>query len=664
MPAPTRSLFAVLAGINTYPSPVKSLEGALNDLQEWKKYLDKQSDHFNINTTVLTNDAVTKNDLTTALVEALKNATESDVVFFFFAGHGTREKTDSLFAFIEQDEALECLVCHDSIRKDENGMTFNLLADKELHYLLSEYAKEGTHILFVFDCCHSGGITRNTLIGERYGACIERRLTLRDSPGFIAPQRSWEQYLFADKWTKKSLETNGWLQTVIQKPHITLSACQNDESAFEQNGKGIFTTQLIDVLTRTNGAISYYHLQSRVRMFTQNQFRQTPESYIPRGHEHLLFRNFLDKVAQPSGVCCTMAFSKFKGWIIDLGAIHGITLESGPVKAQIGSTHYEFQIEEVFTNYSKLAIAEETSMELNKDLAYDATVKEHFEKRTCFYVDKSNSDNDNILSLTSALNSFLQSEKPSFIITDDPAEAAYYIREHDEKLWICNNDNALRPVTAVSINAAGAIERVIDYMGRISKWESIRSLENPSFVTKEFPFFFRVFKILPDKTRKELILNCQTLNIGYERTASGEWSGKLQACIINTSTIKYYYAILYMSTLFEVYGNMLDGKVVGLAPGETTWIFNGETIELDLEPHIVEYNYPSSDFYLKVFASTKPFTVDIFEQAPLPSPSTIAEEGIGAKKGFRRKEKHNEDVSWFTFTVGVRAKNPMYREDA
>src|SRR6188768_1080084 len=108
----TRSLYAILAGINSYQLPVTPLEGCLNDVSEWKGYLSKESSSFTLNILTLQNEEVTKDALTTALQSALTNATPNDVVFFFFSGHGTRETADEIFSDIEQDNALEALVCY------------------------------------------------------------------------------------------------------------------------------------------------------------------------------------------------------------------------------------------------------------------------------------------------------------------------------------------------------------------------------------------------------------------------------------------------------------------------------------------------------------------------------------------------------------------------
>ena len=220
--------------------------------------------------------------------------------------------------------------CHDSIVDQGDDVVYNLLSDKELHYIISKYGKEGTHIVCVFDCCHSGGMTRNGFPGND-DALHERRYISLQKDNFIAPIRAWDQFIFGANIPKDIISKNGWLASVPQLPHITISACQNDESAYEQSGHGVFTSNLMDVLRRSSGSLSYYDLQSRARLFTQNQFRQTPEIYTIRNHEADLLRMFLDKSTPASALGCTLYFKMNAGWSIDLGAIHGITTYSGPV---------------------------------------------------------------------------------------------------------------------------------------------------------------------------------------------------------------------------------------------------------------------------------------------------------------------------------------------
>ena len=239
---PGRTLFAVLAGINEYRFPVTPLEGCLNDVAAWHEYLNAESS-YQLNIQILQNQEVTKNALVSSLRNALMLASVSDVVFFFYSGHGTRESAGAEFATIEQDNALESLVCYDSIVEQNGNVVYNLLSDKELHYIISQYGKDGTHIVFVFDCCHSGGMTRNGFPGKD-DACRERRY-IPGKKTTLSRLCAYGTNLFLVPTIPRDIiSKKGWLESIPQIPHITISACQNDESAYEQSGHGVFTSNL------------------------------------------------------------------------------------------------------------------------------------------------------------------------------------------------------------------------------------------------------------------------------------------------------------------------------------------------------------------------------------------------------------------------------------
>ncbi len=657
-----RKLYAVLAGINEYQSPVTPLQGCMHDVESWREYLDTESSSFQLNVQILQNNEVTKSALVSSLQNALTQASATDVVFFFYSGHGTREFLDPIFATIEQDNALESLVCYDSIVDNGGNVIYNLLSDKELHYIISQYGKEGTHIIIVFDCCHSGGMTRNGL-SEKDGACLERRYVPGQRESFILPMRTWDKYLFGNLISKEDVTHTGWLKLVPQLPHVTLSACQNDESAYEQSGHGIFTSNLIDVLRRSNGSLSYYDLQSRTRLFTQNQFRQTPEIYTIRNHEDDLLRIFLDKTTPASSLGCALYYKTNTGWVIDLGAIHGITTYSGPVEIQVNQKNYSLPILEVFPYYSRVELPAGLESLLIPEQAYTANVKNHFSGNTQFFIESNQDEIDFAAILKLQVEKWVLNQGSPFSITGIRNQSAYVIRKASDKILICQNDNYTRPATSVSVNDPDVIARTIQFMRHIAQWEYIRSWCNSQFNGNEYPVRMNFYLILSDLTRQELTTKGDILELKYLRSSSGEWTGKLKVSITNQSRTKYYCSLLYLSNLFQVYGKMLDDKVVGLSGGETTWVYNGDDIELDLESHIIDFNYEYSVFYLKLLACIDPFQVETLEQGPLPAPSLRQHKGddTAISRGVKtRSERAENNINWFTRTVCFKVHNPLY----
>jgi hypothetical protein len=110
---------------------------------------------------------------------------------------------------------------------------------------------------------------------------------------------------------------------------------------------------------------------------------------------------------------------------------------------------------------------------------------------------------------------------------------------------------------------------------------------------------------------------------------------------------------------------MLDGKVIGLNAGETAWVYNGDEIELQMEQHVVEFNYPYSTFYLKLLANPEPFLVDTMEQSALPAPTDQNKRGFGdpdSRGLVTREEAAVGKVQWFTRTLCFKGRNPYFKE--
>jgi hypothetical protein len=655
-----RTLHAVLAGINDYLPPVTPLSGCAHDVQVLHDLLE-QEDSFDCQITVLTNAQVTKQALVHAWSSALGNAKKGDVVFLYYSGHGTREQADLVFSNIEQDEALECLVCYDSVQYVNDTFAYQMLADKEIHYLISKCIDD-VHIITMFDCCHSGGVTRNMLLpGE--GDVRTRRYVPTDRMGMKVPQRRWTDFIFAHEIDHGEVQQTGWMSLVPQRPHITMSACQNDESAFEKDGKGIFTNNLLETLARSGSRISYYDLHARVRMLTQNQFRQTPEIYTTRGHENDLLKGWLDRTRVQKGFRCTCTFHPDYGWTIDLGAIHGLSHYSGPVSVFVGKEIYEAGIDHIHGHFSQIQFSRSEARKLDEASAYSGKIDQFTAANTSFYLKPSEEAVEVSSEIEKALRKKEVDTTSSSVIVDVPEQAQYIIIV-GEQIRICINDEALRPVTEVTALDPLAVKRLMKAMVHIAQWEYIRSLYNPDYKQAAYPVGMYLYRITPFGTQIEVVFEGDTVYFDYDENALHELTGKMKLKIANDGNVKYYCALLYMSNTFQIYGNMLDGKVVGLNSSESAWVYNGDVIELDLERHVVDFNFEFSIFYLKLLVNPQPFAIDSLEQSPLPTPQQTTGRGIDqeAQRGLKtRKEEAVEVSNWFTRTICFKGRNPHYR---
>ena len=155
--------YGLLIGIGQYPkeSGWHVIHGD-NDVYIINQLLLEQG-FKNDNISVLTNSSATKSNIVTALDEIRKNASEGDVVYIHFSGHG-QQFTD-LDGDEPDDHFDESWIPYDARKQYEKGVYEgqNHILDDELNiYLNGLRAKVGARgrIVLVADACHSGSGSR------------------------------------------------------------------------------------------------------------------------------------------------------------------------------------------------------------------------------------------------------------------------------------------------------------------------------------------------------------------------------------------------------------------------------------------------------------------------------------------------------------------------
>lgn len=143
---------ALLIGINDYPDEQNRLYGCVNDVFRISEVL--QEFGFSPEEIRVTlNERATAKEIRSRLKWLLSDAKKDDLRFFFYSGHGAQ--IPSSHADYELDSNDECLVPYDFDWTIEHAYT-----DKEFLELYSQLSF-GVNFITVFDCCHSGGLTRN-----------------------------------------------------------------------------------------------------------------------------------------------------------------------------------------------------------------------------------------------------------------------------------------------------------------------------------------------------------------------------------------------------------------------------------------------------------------------------------------------------------------------
>lgn len=152
---------ALFIGINTYlPEGEKAgagreappnLSGCVNDALSVKEIMLTRFGFEEKNTATLFDQAASRDAIIKAIEKLAVDSKSGDVVFIFYAGHGS-QVTNSLSK--ENDRKDETIVPADAYKG-----VFDI-RDKEMAVLLNKLVEKGVKVTAIFDSCHSGSLSR------------------------------------------------------------------------------------------------------------------------------------------------------------------------------------------------------------------------------------------------------------------------------------------------------------------------------------------------------------------------------------------------------------------------------------------------------------------------------------------------------------------------
>jgi len=147
-PTPRRAL---LIGINDYPQEENRLEGCVNDVFLMSSVLQEAGfDADDIR--VVLNERATANGIRERLEWLLEDPRPGDTRVLFYSGHGAQIPGYGIDETVDRLD--ECLVPYDFDWSRDTAIT-----DDNFFDLYSQLPYEA-HFVAIFDCCHSGGMTR------------------------------------------------------------------------------------------------------------------------------------------------------------------------------------------------------------------------------------------------------------------------------------------------------------------------------------------------------------------------------------------------------------------------------------------------------------------------------------------------------------------------
>lgn len=649
------NLYALIVGINAYEDQVvlnkrvifPKLRGCVNDANKIKRYLENETAFNQKNITILTDKQATKAEVTKAFL-ALGKAKKDDVVVFYYSGHGTQEKADATVWTSEQDAKLECLVCY----YDNNHQNDYLLADKELRYLIQQVSKTKAHVVVISDCCHSGDNTRNAdIVKTTYQEVIERRIP------YVFPQRTWDKFIFSNTLQPVDFQKEHIDKVLPPSSHISLSACESDESAVEVGGEGIFTKYLLKSLEASGGQLSYAALHGRVKQMLNNAFEQTPIMYIPSAYQKKLsYTNVFNKPG--SGQNSTYADILRDGggnWVLQRGAIHGIGQNTKSITVKDGSKTYQAGIQSIGADTTVLTFDSATKAKLNIAKVYQGYVEGLMSHQLKIHLNNV----DNILTDSLLLTEKLLTEIPQQVkLEADETKADYALSLRNGYAVLTRSNDHFRPLVEPILldSEAFAFQLVKDFK-HLSNWHFLKDLRNDS--TLNNPLKIEV----TDAHGQPISVKNNAIELHYD-LINNQWKGGIGVKITNPTSQKLYFCCLYLDTRFGSSLELLEPTVTPLDPGASKQLsYKGNTtIPMFLESYVRLYNWPKNIEYLQFIVSTTDLSnVEELSLESLPTPFTLKKKATMRSLGLGEEETDKSAAAtWTTQSLQLEFINPEY----
>jgi len=641
--ATTRTLHALLIGIDTYES-VRPLAGCIQDVRSVEDFLKTQKE-FNLSLKILTSDGSekpTKANIVKAFSTHFEAVQPGDVILFYFAGHGVRERTNvPAFLRVEPDGCLATLVCYDTQARSGHKGEGSTLSDKELRYLLYKYtAPKNAHVVFITDCCHSGGNSRNLEGGQPItGEQVDvQELTSRLATPQALPERPYEGFIFSNEISLQTLSND---QVILDEffpeaDHIHMAACRNVEEAWEarrDDGSigGYFTITILDILKKISAGLSYYELRKRATSIMRDMKRkpQTPQIYASNKNPNEIYSTFLKGTPGKRPAYCTVTYNQATGWTIDLGAIHGIPVNTEedptPVKviAEDEST-YLARVIRVFPGYCQIEYDGNTPektgfykgwvegvayLPINVFLAGKKEAIDNFKKK---YEEKNP-----------------EGENPAISLIDTEELADYVLRGEQDQMIITYPFDSKPLVEQIFGYQPISMELAYNYLLHISRWNFIHQLhhpktrlhDNPPHGIEMYPVEVQIFQLQPDHSEKELKLETEQVEIDFNMKDNFNHPiTKMRIKITNHHSQPLYCSLIYMSMTFASFPTLLPTRGMWLNTGESAEAADGNYITVKHSKYINDFDWDHSKDFIKLVMSTSEFDPMIMYLSDLPHP--------------------------------------------
>ncbi len=211
---------ALLIGINEYPNlPAHlQLDGCCNDVELMRSVLLTKFGFEDGFVRMIQNREATREGVLSALDQLVDATGTDDIVVIHYAGHGSqiRDREGD-----EADGLDETLVPSDTARAPAPNRD---ITDDELHLRLTQLAAKTPYTTLIFDCCHSGTISRD-LNGAKPRQIEPDLRPIEELPPSPIPSTA------ARGEVKRDRGPSGWMP--LSDRYVLISGCRDEEQSYE-----------------------------------------------------------------------------------------------------------------------------------------------------------------------------------------------------------------------------------------------------------------------------------------------------------------------------------------------------------------------------------------------------------------------------------------------
>ena len=550
-----KKLYSLFIGIDTYhpDSKITPLDGCRNDVTAMKDFLSNTyAKAFDLapSLTLLNQDATYQNICKYLGPDHLSKAGKDDVVLLYYSGHGTQEKAAPEFEWLDPSGVQEAMVCYDSGLKDKF-----CLSDKEIRILLQQVQQQGAHVLTIFDCCHSGTITR-AIDDVNHGKPRQ----------FFFPERTearpYASYL--NGYFVKNFPQGPRSNQLPLATHLMMSACDRQEKAFElKNQRGMFSFNLLNVLAN-DPAVSYADLYTRCQasMFRSAE-KQHPQFEPIAGFDpYQKFLNLGSAKDLTQRKVYLLSANDQNAWNINCGAIHGLSTELNKiadfeiVDQKTGKTLGRASTSSVGFQDSTVVLANNLALDMNG--SYDARLLSLPNTPYAVALKTTEKGKKRYQAYLSAQQKMGKSRlSPYFELVEGKVGGKYRLDLDQDVLEIYNQESNTLIKRIGGDDDDKVFELALEVLDSIAKWEQNLLLDNRST-----QFNRNAFQITVKNSGNGQVLtkgifdpanpNMEVINVQVGKNLNGKFKLPIDLDLKNASGATLFYKALYFSPDYAI----------------------------------------------------------------------------------------------------------------